>query len=79
MAKYAAMKTTMWGVFRVGVVWSVFRSLVASFAEKSDAEKRAKQYSADNFGCDTMIDEIFIEDFYEESYKAGQDSRSSHL
>lgn len=60
MAKYAAMKTTMWGVFRVGVAWSVFRSLVASFAEKSDAEKWAKQYSADNFDCGMMIDEIKV-------------------
>lgn len=58
--KYAAVKTTMWGVFRVGMAWSLFRSLVAAFADKVDAEKYARQYSADNFECKTMVEEIKV-------------------
>ena len=60
MAMYAAVKTTLWGVFHVGNAWGVFRSLLAAFRDKQEAEAYAAKWSADNFESKTMVEEIKV-------------------
>ena len=57
---YAVVKTTLWGVFHVGNAWGVFRSLLAAFRDKQEAEAYAAKWSADNFESKTMVEEIKV-------------------
>lgn len=57
---FSSVKTTLWGVFYVGNAWGMFRSLLAAFAEKEDAEAYAKKWSEENFYSTTMVEEIKV-------------------
>jgi len=57
---YASVKSTLWGAFFVGNAWGPFRSLKAAFDKKEEAEAWAKKYSANNFGCKMMVEELKV-------------------
>lgn len=59
--KYSSVKTEMWGVFFVGTfLGSQFRSLKATFDNKTVAENWAKKYSEDKFGATMMVEEVKV-------------------
>jgi len=58
--KFHSINCNLFGVFRVGYAWSLFRTLIAAFGDENQAKEFAEKYSEENFACTTMIEQVKV-------------------